>query len=101
LIYNINLEFLTEGKQQKGMLRRPALISLGISLFLVSCNGASKPISQSETYAWSVDGVNGTQTHFVCKKIDIVIYASKKVGSNMDSTVVDDKYCANLAKPGA
>lgn len=82
------------------MLRRSSLISLAVSLLLASCNGASKPISQSETYAWSVEGVNGTQTNFVCKKIDIVIYASKKAGSNMNSTVVDDKYCAKLPKPG-
>ena len=83
------------------MLRRSALISLAVSLFLASCNGASKPISQSETYAWSVQGVDGEKTSFVCKKIDIVIYASKKAGSNMNSTVVDEKYCANLLKPGA
>jgi hypothetical protein len=83
------------------MLGKTSLISLAVAILLAGCNGASKPISQSETYAWSVDGVNGTQTNFVCKKIDIVIYASKKVGSNMNSTVVADKYCAKLPKPGA
>lgn len=95
------LEFSTAREKQEDMLRKLSLISLAASFLLASCNGASKPISQSETYAWSVEGVNGAQTNFVCKKIDIVIYASKKVGSNMNSTVVDDKYCAKLPKPSA
>ena len=81
------------------MLKKGIFLSFSLSLFLVGCNPGAKPIAQSESYTWSVQDVAGENSTFVCKKVDIVIYASRKAGSNMDSTVVDDKYCAKLPKP--
>ena len=81
------------------MLKKGICLSFSLSLFLVGCNPGAKPIAQSESYTWSVQDVAGENSTFVCKKVDIVIYASRKAGSNMDSTVVDDKYCAKLPKP--
>ena len=81
------------------MLRKSIFAPLVVSLLLVGCNPGAKPIAQSESYTWSVQDVAGENSTFVCKKVDIVIYASRKAGSNMESTVVDDKYCAKLPKP--
>ena len=81
------------------MLRRAIFVPFAMALLLAGCNSGAKPISQSETYTWSVQDVSGSNSKFVCKKVDIVIYASRKAGANMESAVVDDRYCAKLPKP--
>lgn len=95
----VGLNLRVRSTSKTTMLKKGIFASLAMSLFLAGCNAGSKPISQSETYTWSVQDVAGSKSTFVCKKVDIVIYASRKAGSNMESTVVDDKYCAKLPRP--
>lgn len=77
-----------------------ATISFLLALLLLTgCSRAEKPISQVSTYTWGVAAVNGVDSKFVCKKIDIAIYRPRAMQPDVQSVVVEDSHCANLAKP--
>ncbi|MDX2099316.1 MAG: hypothetical protein SFW36_16175 [Leptolyngbyaceae cyanobacterium bins.59] len=71
----------------------------GLLLFVTGCSRVEKPISQTQTYTWSVSSVDGTSSSFVCKQIEIAIYRRRSRQPDVNSVVVDDRYCANVAKP--
>jgi len=80
-----------------------ALVTLG--LVLVTAFGlypASATVSNPEFYAWNFASVGSSE--LVCKKTvvvpqDLIIPSSSMQAVNINSAIVDNKFCAKSTKP--
>ena len=79
--------------------RLVAVLLLVVGFVLTGCSSVTRPISQAETYAWSYVSAGNPNEKPVCKKIQVTIFRDRRQGTNFDSNIVPDKFCAKLAKP--
>jgi len=80
-----------------------ALATFGLVL-LTSLPPATAHVKGTESYTWSFARLGSNQV--VCKKIETVLEKEQpqqqaKQAVHLSSTIVSDRYCANLVKPAS
>ncbi|OLP17868.1 hypothetical protein BST81_12465 [Leptolyngbya sp. 'hensonii'] len=81
------------------MLRIIVTAFFALSLLMVGCSRVDRPISKAQSYTWGVASINGSNSTFVCKKVEVDIYRFKTRSSDVKAEIVDDALCAKMTKP--
>lgn len=87
------------------MLRFAIVALVTLELVLLTALGihpATATVSNPEFYAWNFASVGSSE--LVCKKTvvapqDLVLPSSPMQAVNINSVIVDEKFCANSTKP--
>lgn len=81
------------------MLRILMAILCALSFVLLGCSSGPRAISQTKTYVWGVEAIGEAAPTFVCKQMQVVIYRDRQIPNRVESVVVPDRYCSQMAKP--